>query len=487
MYPIYLKEQIKSVDRKAAQLLEISSFQLMHKAGTAVFAYIRHHRKILIVTGTGHNAGDGFIIALLALNSGINVDVWSLKAIEQLPKDAQKAANDYQKAGGQFIQGPSNQQYDCIVDAILGTGLNREVKGHFAQAINWINKQNIKTLSVDIPSGLDADTGCIRSCAIQADVTISIICFKPGLITNHGKDQCGQLYLEDLGIPKSIQQTIKTTIHLLDKSTLHHSKLIHQHNSHKSSFGQVMIVGGKKNMLGAVILAGQSALRSGCGLVEVVSQHSQSVLISLQCPELLTSDDINTARLLTTAQVIAIGPGLGLDSQAKNTLSFCLELKKPMVIDADALTLIAQQYYFDNTSIQPIQFNDNVVLTPHPKEAARLLNCDTQTIQADRVSAAQALSERFNTNVILKGSGTVICDTTGQTFICPFGYSGMATAGMGDVLTGIIAGLIAQGLPVIEAAQTGVVWHAIAAEDCQKGNGLIASDVIHQLPTTLSL
>lgn len=487
MHPVYLKQHIKAVDHEAARSLDIGSFELMYKAASAVFSYIRRHKNILVVTGIGHNAGDGLIIAALALNSGINVEVWNLKPVEELPEDAQKAAKAYQQAGGEFIKRPSDQPYDCIVDAILGTGLNREVKGHFAKAIDWINNQHIKTIAVDIPSGLDADTGVIRSSAIQADITICIICFKPGLLTHYGKDMCGQVYLEDLDIPKNLQKTIKTSIHLLDKTVLNHPKLTHPHNSHKNSFGQVLIAGGKENMLGALILAGQAALRSGCGLVEVVSQYKQPVLISLQCPELLTGHDIKTARLITSADVIAIGPGLGLDSDAKSTLKYCLKQKKPMVIDADALTLIAQQYHFDNTSIQSVQFNDNVVLTPHPKEAARLLNCDTQTIQKDRIGAARALSKRYNANIILKGSGSIICDTTGQIFICPFGYSGMATAGMGDVLTGMIAGLIAQGMAAIEAAKTATLWHAVAAENCQKGNSLIASDVIHQLPATLSL
>ena len=481
MYPVYLKKQQKIVDQLAAQLLDLSADELMHKAATAVYSYVQHRNNILVVTGTGHNAGDGFIIALLALKSGKNVQLWPLTDINQLPINARKAANDYLAAGGQCIDQPQQKNYDCIIDAIFGTGLNRVVTGHYAQAIKWINQQNITTVAVDIPSGLDADTGAIQGIAISAQITIAIICYKPGLFTNHGKDRVGELFLADLDVPEDLFSQASTAIKLLGDEIFKHPLLHHQHNSHKGAFGHVLVVGGKTAMLGAAILTARAALRSGCGLVESVCLSQHSVSMALQCPELMTCNSLNDSRLINSAQVIAIGPGLGLDSVAKKTFADCLEQNTSMVIDADALTLMAQHYQFDNTSVLPIKFSDQVVLTPHPKEAARLLNCDTQTIQNDRIAAALALSKRYRAQVVLKGSGTIICGTTGEVFICPRGYSGMATAGMGDVLTGIIAGLMAQGLAALEAAKIAVYWHALAAENCQKGNSLIASDVIEQL------
>ena len=471
MKPIYLSKHIKAADSLAADFLQISSFKLMQKAGQAIFSYVQNHKNILVVAGAGNNAGDGFIIACLAIKKGINASVWSLTRIENLPTDAQMAAQQYLLAGGKIINKQPTEKYDCIVDAIFGSGLCRDIQGIFADAVNWINTQTATVVAVDIPSGLDADTGVIRACAIRADLTVTVICYKPGLVTNNGKDICGNLYLEDLNIPDKALQRIPSKMQLLDASVLKHKLLQHHHNSHKGSFGQAIIAGGHDGMLGALILAGRSALQSGCGIVEVVSNCQQSVLISIQCPELITANSIKASRLIKSANVIAVGPGLGLNQQSKEALKYCIAQNKPMVIDADALTLIAQKY----------QFSNNAVLTPHPKEAATLLNTDIATIQANRVAAAKQISDNYQATVVLKGSGTIVCDTSHNIFICPFGYSSMATAGMGDVLTGIVASLMAQGFSPVDAANTAVVWHAISAENCHKGNCLIASDVTTQL------
>ena len=475
MRAVFTKSQIKTIDKMAADYLQINSFELMQQAGAAIFSYVHNEKNLLVVTGAGNNAGDGFVMAQLALQRGIKVVVWGLLSIEKLPKDARHAADSYIKSGGQIIDVQPKHKFDCVVDAIFGTGLSRNVEGVFAQAVEWINQQKAKVVSVDIPSGLDADTGCIMACSVAADMTVCVIAFKPGLLTNHGKDICGQLYLEDLEIPNQLLCEFSSQINELDVSVLQQDLFQHVHNSHKGSFGHALIVGGHDGMLGALMLAGRAALRSGCGMVETVTNGEQSVLISLQCPELITTNDVKASRLISSTQVIAIGPGLGLNQESKTVLDYCIKQNKPMVVDADALTLSANVHVFSN----------DVVLTPHPKEAGTLLDCDVAVIQNDRVSAAIAIAQKYQAVVVLKGSGTVVANPEGKVAICPYGYSGMATAGMGDVLTGIVAGLMAQGFDAFNAAQTAVVWHALAAEDCHKGNGLIASDVIEQLPQTL--
>lgn len=475
MQGIFKKTQIKAIDKLAANHLNINSFELMKKAGAAIFSYVHNEQNLLVITGAGNNAGDGFIIAHLALKQGIKVVVWSLLAVEKLPEDAKKAADLYTKSGGKIINSQPVEDFDCIIDALFGTGLSRNIEGVFADAIHWINQQEAKVVSVDIPSGLDADTGCIMACSVVADVTVCVIAFKAGLMTNHGKDICGKLFLEDLDVPNQLLCDYSADMHKLDESVLNQNLFKHANNSHKGTFGQALMVGGHDGMLGALILAGRAALRSGCGLVETVTNCEQSVLISLHCPELITAENIKASRLLSSTQVIGIGPGLGLNQESKAVLQYCIEQNKPMVIDADALTLIANTYVF----------SEDVVLTPHPKEAARLLNCTVATIQLDRISAAINLAQKYQSIVILKGSGTVVANPQGKIAICPFGYSGMATAGMGDVLTGIVASLMAQGFDAFNAAKTAVVWHALTAENCQKGNGLIASDVTEQLPLTL--
>ncbi len=471
MNKLYTSQDIKLVDRCAADFLGITSFELMRRAAQAVYGYIQHEEKILIVTGVGNNAGDGFVMATLALANKQKVQVWSLVAIDKLPVDAKKAAQLYCDNGGKIIYESPVVQFTCIVDAVFGTGLNRKVAGVFANAINWINQQQCKILAVDIPSGLDANTGIVQGCCVNADATITILNHKVGLHTHSGKNQSGVLFLETLNVPAKQYNEIACACFLLDHHVLSHQKFNRQENTHKGSFGSVVVVGGHDGMFGALVLAGKSVLTSGAGLVEVVSNNSQASLISIVYPDLIAAVDISSSRLLSKTEVLAIGPGLGLNQESKDVLNFCLGQDKKMVIDADALTLIAQQY----------EFSGNVVLTPHPKEAARLLDVSIEKIQSDRVKYSLEISKKYNSIVVLKGSGTVIAEPNGTTYICPFGYSGMATAGMGDVLTGIIAGLMAQGFSALEAAKSGVVWHALAAEACDKSNCLIASDVIEKL------
>ena len=468
---IFTSKQIYSIDSIAAAYLNLSSFELMQKAGMAIYSYVQHYSNILVVAGAGNNAGDGFIIAQLALEKNQKVVVLCLVNVNNLPIDAKNAAENYLGSGGEITYEMPCAKFDCIVDAIFGTGINRAVEGKFAIAIKWINSQNSSIISVDVPSGLNTDTGTIHGYAVKATITVCVIGYKPGLITNNGKDQCGKLFLEDLDVPNCQFNSINSQIKLLDKTVLNNKHFLHHHNSHKGSFGKMMVVGGHDGMLGALILAGKSALNSGCGMVEVVSNNEHSVMVSVQCPELITASSIKTARFIEITDVIAIGPGLGLNQQSKDVLNYCLEQNKPMVIDADAITLVANK----NIKLK------NTVLTPHPKEAASLLNTDINSIQLDRISAALEISQKYKSTVILKGSGTVIAHTNGDVYICPFGYSGMATAGMGDVLTGIVAGLMAQGFTTIQAATTAVVWHSVAAENCNKGNFLIATDVIKNL------
>ncbi len=472
MKPLYKKAQIKAVDTYTADYLRITSFELMQKAGRAIYTYAQHFSSLLVVCGAGNNAGDGFIIAQLALQQQKKVLLWSLIALEKLPKDAKQAADLYVQAGGEICYEKPQASFDVIIDAIFGTGLSRAVTGKFAHAIQWLNSQNTPIIAVDIPSGLDADTGAICGCAVQAHTTVTVICYKIGLFTHNGKDLCGQLYLENLGIEAIKPDAVPSSRYLLDKSVLNVAHFSLPYNSHKGTFGQVVVVGGHDGMLGALLLASMAALRCGCGMVEAVSNNEQCGNIPLRFPELLTANTLNASRLLKSCQVIAIGPGLGLNQASKATLMLSLKQNKQMVLDADALTLIATEHY---------RFNHEAVLTPHPKEAARLLATDVATIQNDRVKSAISIAKKHHATVILKGSGTIIADAFGQVYVCPFGYWGMATAGMGDVLTGMVASLMAQGMSPLKSAYTATVWHALAASNCQKGRSLIATDVINKL------
>lgn len=485
MKPVFFSDQIKSLENSVMQQQNISSFELMKKAGEAVFSYLERFNNLLIITGPGNNAGDGFVIAKLALEANKKVTVLCLSDPQDLPSDARQAAIEFSQAGGK-VHGSLHKplpecQFDCLVDAIFGSGLNREISGGFAKTIKQLNRMKAFKVAIDIPSGLDADTGQILGVAFRADVTVGIICHKAGYHTLNGKDCVGQLFVEKLGW-KDDKNHSKT--HLLNQNILQNTCLKRLENSHKGSFGSVTIIAGSSGVLGAALLAGRSALVSGCGLVEIVSSEQQLASLSLQCPELLTASSLKNSRLIHKATAIAVGPGLGTNANSKQIFEDSLKLNKPSVIDADGLNLLAENF---TSKAQSSQFKlpADCVLTPHPKEAARLLDCKTHDVQSNRIKAANDLATKYNSVIVLKGSGTLVCNPQGDICINPYGYSGMATAGTGDVLTGMIVSLMAQNLTAFEAAKTAVVWHAIAAESAKKGNCLIASDIINHLAESL--
>ena len=474
---IYLAKQVRELDRIAIEEFKVASFDLMQRAGSAAFAAIQQHwpsfKKILVFAGPGNNGGDGYVIAALALKAGLQAEVMQVADHSKLKGDAKKAHDEFIKLKGRCLRFPVNKLPECdvIVDAMLGTGLTREVEGDFKSAIDLINNSSHAVLSADIPSGLDADCGVELGSAVVADITVTFVGMKLGLVTGAGRRYSGKVIFNDLEIPSQVYQSMPATcehINLQDLTTILGKR---KGDAHKGNFGHVLVVGGNQGMAGSVMLAAEAAARTGAGLVSVatIPQHVTAAVST--CREVMVHAVENIQQLeplLKRVTVIAIGPGLGQDAWAKKLLARVLELKLPLVLDADALNLLSQE---------PAQ-NDSWVLTPHPGEAARLLNSTSSTVQNNRLQSAQDLQKKYKGICVLKGSGSLIVSNQ-QCSICSCGNPGMATGGMGDVLTGIIAGLIAQGLSLYDAARFGVQLHAesadIAAQDGQRG--MMASDL----------
>ena len=486
---LYTAEQVRGIDYAAINEMGIAGYKLMCRAGKAVvdeahihFPFARHW---LILCGPGNNGGDGYVVARLADKAGVHVTVCSLVDPEQLKGDAALAYEDWQAAGGELTQWPLADEtaFDLALDALLGTGIDREVSGKFRQAIAYLNQLNCPKIAIDIPSGLNADTGAVMGCAVQSHNTVTFVGRKRGMYTADGPDYCGHIAFDDLAVPT--EAALKYSVDagsLLSPGFLAETLNPRPRNSHKGSFGHVLAVGGIKGMSGAIRLCGEAALRSGAGRVTLATDPAHADLVNLSRPELMVKaigDDADLQPLLGGDYVLALGPGLGDTDWSGALLKTCLGAQAAMVVDADGLNLLAK-YSQDNAVSR-----ENWILTPHPAEAARLLNCKVSEIQQDRVLAAITIAKRFAACVVLKGCGTVVANPSGEYAICSSGNPGMATAGSGDVLTGIIAALLGQGLSCFDAAKAGVLAHAVAGDLATEKVGemaLVAGDIIDKLP-----
>lgn len=477
---LYRVAQARQLDGLAITEQPIAGFELMQRAGRATWDLLTetwHKAKhIVVVCGAGNNGGDGYIVAAHALADGRQVSVLALHPHESLQGDAYTAARKYLDAGG----GISNfsvealLQADVIVDALFGTGLDRDVSGDYLAAIHSINTAGKPILAVDIPSGLNADTGKVMGAAVRANITLSFIARKQGLYTGDAAACCGVMKFTDLGVAQRILDQAPVASDLLQIKSLLGLLSKRLRTAHKGHYGHLLVVGGDYGYAGSVRMCAETAARSGAGLVSVATRQAHAMLIPVARPELMASgvdESADLQALLVRASVVAIGPGLGQTDWSAALLAKVLDTRLPLVVDADALNLLAQD---------PVH-RDNWVLTPHPGEAARLLGTSVAEIEADRFAAANAIQNSFGGVVVLKGSGTLIADHSGRVSVCAAGNPGMASGGMGDVLTGLIAGLICQHLELGDAARLGVCVHGSAADSIavvEGERGMLASDLI---------
>lgn len=478
---LYQCAQIRLCEQKA--IAEgITEDELMASAGAKAFSCLSQFfpevKIITVFCGSGNNGGDGYVLARLAHEQGYSVTINQHKSIENLPSAARHAALQALAAGVSFqcLDEPIDSEVELIVDALLGIGLKGEVQAPLATAINQMNEARLPILSLDIPSGLDADTGASLGHCIRATVTVTFIGYKLGLMTLDGPDHCGEIICQDLNLSK-ILANINPAAYLLDKHIDYEILQPRLKNCHKGEFGHVLVIGGNYGMPGSVCLAAQAALRVGAGMVTIATRFEHVSGAIALIPEAMIFGVRNGSELdhlLAKATICVIGPGLGDDEWAKELFNKALTSQLPMIIDASALHLLAQNR----------QYDDNWILTPHPGEAASLLNCTTADIQQDRYQALIRLLDLYGGNVILKGAGSIIGTTEDKIYLCNAGNPGMASAGMGDTLNGVIAGLFAQGISLAEAAKWGVWLHAKAGDDAAEKmgeKGLVASDLLNYL------
>lgn len=485
-HPLYVAPAVRQLDANTISA-GIPGYTLMQRAGRAAWRALSQRwpaaQRIAVICGTGNNGGDGYVIARLARHDGRAVALFEI-AEQGWAGDAARAREDWRAAGGEArpIAAASDCVADVWVDAILGIGLSgppRAAAAHAIECINAARATGAGVLAVDVPSGLDADTGRAFAPCVSADLTVTFIGDKLGLHTGDAPDVVGDVRLHRLEVPQAICETVAASARLLQSTALARGLQRRRRTTHKGDNGHVLIVGGDHGTAGAVLMAARGALRAGAGLVSVATRREHvSALVAAQ-PEIMAAGVESAAelsRLLQRATVVAIGPGLGQGEWARMLWPLVLEMPR-LVVDADALNLLAQQP----------QRHPHWVLTPHPGEASRLLGIATRAIQDDRLAALRALADRYGGIPVLKGAGTLVWHPQ-LPWVCAHGNPGMATGGMGDVLTGVIAGLLAQKLAVEDAAALGVLAHAVAADRAagEAERGLLPSDVIEALRDTIN-
>ncbi len=502
--------EMRELDRAAIKGRKIPSLRLMENAGEAVVRAMERHfgtlrgKTATIIAGKGQNGGDGFVVARLLRKKNCKARVVLLTSSSSLTGDAATNLKRFQKAGGRChavdkesaldrVLAPLLQTSEVLVDAIFGTGLNAPVKGLSASAIAMMNASGRPIVAIDLPSGLDGDTGSVLGTAVTAALTVTLARPKRGLFLGAGPNHAGMIRVADIGIPSDLISGAKIHVTLLEVADIRPLLPKRPRTGHKGTFGHAGIIAGSAGKTGAAAMAAMAALRIGAGLVTVAAPRSVSDVLEAKLLEAMTHPVPETeARTLSKQALapllafaadktaLAIGPGIGrhLETQAL-VHNLLVEAKRPMVLDADGLNAVAGHADMLGRASGPL------ILTPHPGEMARLLGTTSAEIQRDRLGAASRLARERNVCVVLKGAGTVVAAPDGRLAVNSTGNPGMATAGTGDALTGIIVGLLAQGLPAWEAACAGVFLHGLAGDlaAAEQGEaGLIAGDVIRAIP-----
>jgi len=506
-------EQMQELDRQTIQDAKIPGTTLMERAGTGVVTHLLQHfgpvkgKKVVVFCGKGNNGGDGLVVARLLQDKGAHLTVILMAPHKELSKDAQTMYRRLNKKikPSHILVLPSQETMESLtqdahilIDGLLGTGLSSSLRGPYSTAITAMNASNAYTVAVDIPSGLDSETGAILGTAIQADLTVTFGYPKIGLYVGNAIDQVGHIEVVDIGIPIEYVKELKPQNHLLTPELVRPLIPRRPQSAHKGTFGHAGIVAGSPGKTGAPALAALGALRAGTGLVTVATPQTvapivESKLLEImalalpETPEHLLGLEAHTVllRFCEDKSAVGFGPGLGVSASITELLSQLLpQLDIPCVFDADALNNLASHLdIFSRMKQLPI-------LTPHPGEMARLLGTtSSKLINEDRIGIARKFATKHHVILVLKGANTVIADPHGQVAICPTGNPGMASAGMGDVLTGVITGFLAQGLTAWNAARAGVYVHGLAGDlaALTMGEpGLIASDVISAIPHALT-
>ncbi len=477
---IYTAEQVRGLDRIAIEEFGIPSYTLMCRAAEAAVAALRQHwptaQSLAIYCGAGNNAGDGYVVARLAADLGLQARVIAVVPPDRLSGDAARAWNDYRDQGGSAEPFDANRlvDEDVLVDALLGNGLDRDVGGDFLAAVSVMNAAARPVMSLDIPTGLHTDTGMPMGAAVCADLTVTFVGLKLGLYVGEGANYRGALEFAGLGIPPAAHASMEPPMQRLTRASARAMLPPRSRTAHKGDAGNLLLVGGGPGMPGAIRLAAEAALRSGAGLVRVATHPDSVGAVMAGRAEVMCVPIEDAGQLepwLRAADGVVLGPGLSQSAWARALWEQVLCCELPVVLDADGLNLLAEKG----------GARGNWILTPHPGEAARLLGTSTGEVQANRPDAAAQIVDRFQGVVVLKGAGTLVAASNEASIsLCDRGNPGMATAGMGDVLAGILGGLLVQSGDLTAVARAGVWIHAACGDAAAEGGerGLLAGDLM---------
>ncbi|BFM21882.1 NAD(P)H-hydrate dehydratase [Gilvimarinus japonicus] len=479
---LYTAAQVRALD-SAFIASGVPAAALMKRAGRAAFELLLERfsepDEVTIFAGAGNNAGDGFVVAALAATRRIPVTVVLLGEPEKFSAAA-RAAYEYARQEGVIMMPPGPAPTSgVIVDGLLGTGISGEVRPEYRKVIEQINSTQLPVLALDIPSGLCADTGAELGVAINADITLTFIGKKRGLFTGRGPALSGELVFDDLAAPDEIYHEVEATVCRQDFASLRATLPERQADAHKGDFGHVMVIGGDVGHGGAAMMTAEAAARGGAGLVSLATRPEHVAAMLARQPEVMACGVISGQELepwLARPTVLVVGPGLGQSPWSEQMLQQALATDLPLVLDADALNLIAKGRLWPAGKTR-----DNWLLTPHPGEAARLLGCESAEVQAERFASVQKLQQQYGGVALLKGAGTLVAGAQRPVNIISGGNPGMASGGMGDVLSGLLGALLAQGLNAYDAANLGASVHAHAADLAAADGGqlsLLATDIL---------
>ncbi|MBN2719428.1 MAG: NAD(P)H-hydrate dehydratase [Deltaproteobacteria bacterium] len=500
------REQIREYDRIAIEEMGIPGTVLMENAGVGATGIaldmLGNARRVAVVAGPGNNGGDGFVMARHLMAHGCDVETFVTAEEKQIEGDALVNLKILKKMGARITPVLSSDhasrlgghlQCDLIVDALLGTGVNKPVEGHLAEAIAQINQANIPVLSVDIPSGLDADTGISWKAVVNADVTVTFGHIKQGMLLYPGASCAGKVHVVPIGVPAEVSAKAGIQGRIITEGDVRERMPRRRVDAHKGTAGHLAVVAGSMGKSGAAVMAAKAAMRAGTGLVTIATTQNARPTIESRCLEVmvetviekpdaaLTDKDVKKlSSVIEGKTALALGPGLttapGISALSMRLLQM---LEIPAVIDADGINILANDPSGAGRIIAPMVF------TPHPGEMARLTGKSTAQVQADRIAITRETAKWHKVTVVLKGANSVIASPDGDVYINPTGNEGMASGGMGDVLTGIIGSYLAQGMSPFDAAMAGTYIHGLLADRCVQRigkAGLIASDLIAELP-----
>ena len=506
-------EQMQELDRKAIETYRIPGIVLMENAGRGATEAIAEafpdleKMKIAIIAGKGNNGGDGFVVARYLLNSGVHAKVYLLADPKALRGEAETNCQIFQRMKGEAISVPSSKDYqkvkkelerfDLLIDAIFGTGLDAEVRGYYREVIDHLNTLQKPIVAIDIPSGMDANSGKPLGTAIRASLTVTFGLPKVGHLIPPGPEYVGEVKVIDIGYPKKLVEEEKIQTYLLDKKDIRAWLSIpRQPNTHKGDYGHLLVIAGSVGKTGAAAMACEAALRTGAGLVTLAIPKSLNAIMEMKLTEVMTEPLPETpkqtlslrafssiVRLCENKKAVIIGPGVGTFKETQSLLVKLLRaLDVPVILDADGLTALTSQ-----SKVLPVS-NRSLILTPHPGEMARLIRSSSKEVQDDRISVSRSFSQSNHLYLVLKGHRTLIATPKGEVFINPTGNPGMASGGTGDVLTGMIGGLLCQGFDILQSLQVAIYLHGLAGDLMARELGeksLIATDIIQKIPELL--